>query len=153
MDDIYECTNEATSPFIYSLRSKRPRLACASFFYLSDSDVSAPLCVSRSGRLSTKETRTICKAFHLPLPEKLLGGLLSKFADGDDIDYHAFLAGINWLENLAPPVMPEDALKLDVSGRSGAGGAAGRNVNYSSLLRDVFSFPSNSADPTTSTAT
>lgn len=107
----------------------------------------------KSGRLSTKETRTICKAFHLPLPEKLLGGLLSQFADRDEIDYHAFLAGINWLENPAPPVMPEDAVKLDVNRRSGAGGAAGRNVNYSSLLRDVFSFPSNSADPTTSTTT
>uniref|UniRef100_A0A8C2Z3N1 EF-hand domain-containing family member C2 n=1 Tax=Cyclopterus lumpus TaxID=8103 RepID=A0A8C2Z3N1_CYCLU len=72
----------------------------------------------KSGRLSTKETRTICKAFHLPLPEKLLGGLLSKFAEGDEIDYHAFLAGINWVEHLAPPVMPEDALKVrEQSGR------------------------------------
>uniref|UniRef100_A0A8C4HZ87 EF-hand domain-containing family member C2 n=1 Tax=Dicentrarchus labrax TaxID=13489 RepID=A0A8C4HZ87_DICLA len=66
----------------------------------------------KTGRLSTKETRTICQAFRLPLPENLLGGLLSKFTDGDEIDYHAFLAGINWVEHPAPPVMPEDTLKL-----------------------------------------
>lgn len=35
-----------------------------------------------------------------------------RFADGDDIDYHAFLAGINWLENPAPPTLPEDTLKV-----------------------------------------
>lgn len=38
--------------------------------------------------------------------------LLFRFADGDEIDYHAFLAGINWLEHPAPPVMPEDTLKV-----------------------------------------
>uniref|UniRef100_A0A3B5B1C8 EF-hand domain-containing family member C2 n=1 Tax=Stegastes partitus TaxID=144197 RepID=A0A3B5B1C8_9TELE len=32
----------------------------------------------KTGHLSTKDTRTICKAFQLPLPENLLGGLLSK---------------------------------------------------------------------------
>lgn len=35
-----------------------------------------------------------------------------RFADGDEVDYHAFLAGINWVEHLAPPVMPEDILKV-----------------------------------------
>ncbi|XP_075960506.1 EF-hand domain-containing family member C2 [Anarhichas minor] len=109
--------------------------------------------LQKTGRLSTKETRTICKGFHLPLPEKLLGGLLSKFADGDEIDYHAFLAGINWIEHLAPTVMPEDTLKFDVNARSGAAWATGKNVDYSSLLRDVFSFPSNSGDPTATTTT
>nr|XP_033472943.1 EF-hand domain-containing family member C2 [Epinephelus lanceolatus] len=107
----------------------------------------------KTGRLSTKETRTICKAFKLPLPENLLGGLLSKFAEGDEIDYHAFLAGINWMEQLAPPVMPEDSLKFEVNARFDAGEAAVKNVNYSSLLEDVFSFPSNSADPTTTAST
>uniref|UniRef100_A0A7N6BAF0 EF-hand domain-containing family member C2 n=1 Tax=Anabas testudineus TaxID=64144 RepID=A0A7N6BAF0_ANATE len=32
----------------------------------------------KTGRLSTKEARAICKSFQLPLPETLLGGLLSK---------------------------------------------------------------------------
>ncbi|XP_037644734.1 EF-hand domain-containing family member C2 [Sebastes umbrosus] len=106
----------------------------------------------KTGRLSTKETRTICKAFQIPLPENLLGSLLSKFADGDEIDYHAFLAGINCLEHLTPPVMTEDALKFEFNVRFDASEAAVKNVNYSSLLMDVFSAPS-SSDPTTTTST
>lgn len=35
-----------------------------------------------------------------------------RFADGDEVDYHAFLAGINWIEHPAPPVVPEDILKV-----------------------------------------
>ncbi|XP_040913344.1 EF-hand domain-containing family member C2 [Toxotes jaculatrix] len=107
----------------------------------------------KTGRLSAKELRTICKAFRLPLPENLLRGLLSKFADGDEIDYHALLAGINWLENPAPPVMPEDILKFDVNPRFDVGMAALKNINYSALLGDLFSFPSNNGDPTTATST
>ncbi|XP_076603763.1 EF-hand domain-containing family member C2 [Chaetodon auriga] len=102
----------------------------------------------KTGHLSTKETRTICKAFRLPLPENLLAGLLSKFADGDQVDYSAFLAGITNTEHCAPPVMPEDSLKFHVNARFGAGGVTVKNVNYSSLLGDVFSFPSNNGDPT-----
>ncbi|XP_073330014.1 EF-hand domain-containing family member C2 [Pagrus major] len=107
----------------------------------------------KTGRLSTRETRTIVKAFRLPLPESLLGGLLSKFADGDKIDYHAFLAGINWMEHPAPPVMPEDILKFDVKARFDAGGPTVNSVKYSSLLGDLFSFPSNNSDPTTEIST
>ncbi|XP_070771058.1 EF-hand domain-containing family member C2 [Enoplosus armatus] len=106
----------------------------------------------KTGRLSTKETRTICKAFQLPLPENLLGGLLSKFADGDEVDYHAFMAGINWVEHPAPPLMPEDTLKFDVNARFDSGGAKMTNVRYSSLLGDVFGFPSDNGDPTTTTS-
>ncbi len=49
------------------------------FFSVENQNVSACLFVSRTGRLSTKESRTVCKAFRLPLPENLLGGLLSKW--------------------------------------------------------------------------
>nr|XP_020442634.1 EF-hand domain-containing family member C2 [Monopterus albus] len=105
----------------------------------------------KTGRLSTKETRTICKAFQLPLPENLLRGLLSKFSDGDEIDYHAFLAGINWVEHPAPTVMPEDTLKFHVNMKFDAGGV--KNVNYSTLLGDVFDFSSSNSDPLTTTTT
>ncbi|XP_041856758.1 EF-hand domain-containing family member C2 [Melanotaenia boesemani] len=101
------------------------------------------------GRLSTKETRTFCKAFQLPVPGNLLESLLSKFCDGDYIDYHAFIAGLNWLEHPAPPVMPEDILRFEVNLRFDNGGAALKNINYSTLLQDVFSFNSNIEDPTT----
>uniref|UniRef100_A0A3Q1EY84 EF-hand domain-containing family member C2 n=1 Tax=Acanthochromis polyacanthus TaxID=80966 RepID=A0A3Q1EY84_9TELE len=106
-----------------------------------------------AGRLPTKETRTVCKAFQLPLPENLLGGLLSKFADGDEIDYNAFLAGINWIENPAPPVMPCDVLKFCVNVGFDASRATVKNVNYTALLQNVFSFPSSNTDPTTATST
>ncbi|XP_072253820.1 EF-hand domain-containing family member C2 [Leuresthes tenuis] len=106
----------------------------------------------KTGRLSIKETRTICKAFKIPLPENLLEGLLSKFADGDEIDYHAFLAGVNWVEHPTPPVMPEDNLRFEVNTRFDGGGAARKNINYSALLRDVFSFASNDGDPTAITS-
>uniref|UniRef100_UPI0037E72337 EF-hand domain-containing family member C2 n=1 Tax=Semicossyphus pulcher TaxID=241346 RepID=UPI0037E72337 len=103
----------------------------------------------KTGRLCTKETRTICKAFQLPLPEKLLGDLLSKFADGDQVDYHAFLAGINRLKNPVPPVKPEDTLKFDLNLTFDAAEAPVKNINYSSLLEDVFILHSNNTDPTT----
>uniref|UniRef100_A0A672IEE7 EF-hand domain (C-terminal) containing 2 n=1 Tax=Salarias fasciatus TaxID=181472 RepID=A0A672IEE7_SALFA len=41
-----------------------------------------------------------------------------KFADGDEIDYHAFVAGINWTEHPAPPVWPEDVLKHHCRGNA-----------------------------------
>ena len=38
---------------------------------------------------------------------------VSRFdAGSEEMDYHAFLAGINWRENPAPPVLPDDALKV-----------------------------------------
>ncbi|XP_028991577.1 EF-hand domain-containing family member C2 [Betta splendens] len=100
----------------------------------------------RTGRLSIKDTRTICKSFHVPLPENLLGDLFSRFAEGEEIDYHAFLAGINWLENPAPPVLPEDSLKFDVNARFEAGEVAAKHINYSALLDGVFNI-----NPTTAT--
>ncbi|XP_074551236.1 EF-hand domain-containing family member C2 isoform X2 [Halichoeres trimaculatus] len=103
----------------------------------------------KEGHLPSKEMRTICKAFQLPFPEKLLEDLLSRFSDGDNIDYNAFLAGINWFENPAPPIKPEDSLKFVLNMPPNEAEAPLKNVNYSSLLQDVFGAPPISADPTT----
>ncbi|KAM3861872.1 EF-hand domain-containing family member C2 [Diretmus argenteus] len=105
----------------------------------------------RTGHLSTKETRTICKAFQLPLAEDLLRALLNKFTEAEEIDYHAFLAGINWRENPAPPVLPDDTLKFDVNWSFQTSSPAVKNVNYSAMLEDMFS--TNNIDPTTATST
>lgn len=35
-----------------------------------------------------------------------------RFADGDEIEYNPFLAGINWEKDPAPPVTPEDILRV-----------------------------------------
>ncbi|XP_046903814.1 EF-hand domain-containing family member C2 isoform X1 [Hypomesus transpacificus] len=100
------------------------------------------------GRLSTKETRTVCKAFHLPLADDLLLALFNKFETGDEIDYHAFLAGINWRENPAPPILPDDALKFDADWSGEARGPAVRNVKYSVLLEKVLDSVKNPTDAT-----
>ncbi|XP_054642272.1 EF-hand domain-containing family member C2 isoform X1 [Dunckerocampus dactyliophorus] len=100
---------------------------------------------NKTGRISVKEATTICKTFQLPVSDNLLTCLLHKFADGDQIDYNAFLAGINWLEHPAPPVMPDDTLKFDVNVRHDASGV--KNIHYSSLLQAAFHSASNTADP------
>ncbi|XP_077473265.1 EF-hand domain-containing family member C2 isoform X1 [Stigmatopora argus] len=92
--------------------------------------------LSRTGRTSVKEATAICRTFQLPLSDNLLTCLLEKFADGDQIDHHAFLAGINWLEHPAPPVLPDDTIKFDVKLRREASGV--KNINYSSLVQEVF---------------
>uniref|UniRef100_A0A3P8ULF5 EF-hand domain-containing family member C2 n=1 Tax=Cynoglossus semilaevis TaxID=244447 RepID=A0A3P8ULF5_CYNSE len=104
---------------------------------------------SRSGRLSMSEMRTLCKSCRLPLPDSLLSALLHKFAESGEVDYQAFIAGINWLENPAPPVTPELIAKFELNMRLDAGDAAVKNINYSSLLGDVFSnIPSGNGDQT-----
>ncbi|XP_034144941.1 EF-hand domain-containing family member C2 isoform X2 [Esox lucius] len=93
----------------------------------------------KTGRLSTKEVRTICKAFQLPLPDDLLRALIHKFAAGsEDLDYHAFLAGINWRVDPTPPILPDDVLKFDLDGSREARGPEVKDVNCSVLLEDVF---------------
>ncbi|XP_062389412.1 EF-hand domain-containing family member C2 [Sardina pilchardus] len=94
---------------------------------------------NRTGLLSSRETRTICKAFQLPLTDDLLRALLSKYErESGEIDYHAFLSGINWRENPTPPVLPDDMLKFDVNWNGTPQGLAVRSVHYALLLEDVF---------------
>ncbi|CAL9690452.1 unnamed protein product [Knipowitschia caucasica] len=102
----------------------------------------------KTGHLSLKETRTICKAFRLPLPENLLTSLLEKFAQDDKIEYQAYIAALNWLEHPAAPVMPDDILKVNFKTAQDFGEVQ-RNVNYASMLQDVFSGPLTNTDPTT----
>ncbi|XP_034042598.1 EF-hand domain-containing family member C2 [Thalassophryne amazonica] len=105
----------------------------------------------RTGRLSSKACRTICKAFQLPLPENLLTRLLDGYTEVDEVDYNAFLGGINWAENPALPVLADDALKFEVNLRSS--GSSVKKVNYSVMLEDVFGGATNSTDPIAVAAT
>ncbi|XP_062258095.1 EF-hand domain-containing family member C2 [Platichthys flesus] len=92
----------------------------------------------KTGRLSTTETRSVCKGSRLPLPENLLAGLLSRFADGDEIDYLALMSGINWVEQPAPPAMPDDTLKLlFTSSGSRTKLEAQSRIRFSSLLQHL----------------
>ncbi|KAM6985038.1 EF-hand domain-containing family member C2 [Aplochiton taeniatus] len=102
----------------------------------------------RTGRLSTKEARRICRAFQLPVAEDLLRALLNKFTTEEEIDYHAFVAGLNWRENPAPPVAPDNAVKFDPNWSGEAKGPTVRNVHYSVLLEEVFSGDQTNVEPT-----
>ncbi|KAB5577048.1 hypothetical protein PHYPO_G00205490 [Pangasianodon hypophthalmus] len=93
----------------------------------------------RSGHLSTKEARIICKSFRLPLENDLLTALLKKFEnESGKMDYHAFLSGINWRENASIPLPPDAAMKFDIDWKGEAVGPAVKTINYSLLLEDVF---------------
>ncbi|KAG7502356.1 hypothetical protein JOB18_018105 [Solea senegalensis] len=107
----------------------------------------------RSGRLSTSEMRTVCKSCRLPLPESLLSALIHSFSVTDEIDFHAFIAAINWLENPAPAVTPDLCTKFEVNMRTDSGADVVKNINYSSLLGDVVSLPSDNSNTTTTTTT
>ncbi|XP_017326304.1 EF-hand domain-containing family member C2 isoform X1 [Ictalurus punctatus] len=93
----------------------------------------------RSGHLSTKEARIICKAFQLPLDDDLLRALLHKFEnESGKVDYHAFLSGINWRENAYIPLPPDAVMKFEIDWKGKAVGPAVKTINYSLLLEDVF---------------
>ncbi|XP_053351747.1 EF-hand domain-containing family member C2 isoform X1 [Clarias gariepinus] len=93
----------------------------------------------RSGHLSTKGARIICKSFHLPLDDELLTALLHKYENESGwMDYHAFLSGINWRENAFVPLPPDAAMKFDIDWKGGAVGPEVKTINYSLLLEDVF---------------
>ncbi|XP_032422797.1 EF-hand domain-containing family member C2 isoform X1 [Xiphophorus hellerii] len=97
----------------------------------------------KSGRLPAEEVRNICKAFMLPIPESLQDALLTEYTDGGGIDYHAFVAGLNWLEHPAPAVMADDILKYEVNARFDVGRSALKNINCSKLVKEIFSFSPN----------
>ncbi|XP_056610503.1 EF-hand domain-containing family member C2 [Triplophysa dalaica] len=98
----------------------------------------------RSGYLSSKEARIICKSFRLPLSDDFLRALLKKFHDeSEKIDYHAFISGLNWRENPAPAVLPDVTLKFDVDWRGEPAGPAVKTINYLFLLEDVFGSTTN----------
>ncbi|XP_030643060.1 EF-hand domain-containing family member C2-like [Chanos chanos] len=94
---------------------------------------------TRSGLLSIKETIVICRAFKMPLVDDLLRALLQRFEkESENIDYNAFLSGINWRENPASPVVPNDAFKFGLNLNGETVHPAVKNINYSILLEDVF---------------
>ncbi|KAF7709475.1 EF-hand domain-containing family member C2 isoform X1 [Silurus meridionalis] len=94
----------------------------------------------RSGHLSTKEARIICKSFRLPLDDELLKALLQKFEnESGKIDYHAFLSAINWKENASIPLPPDAAMKFDLDPKGEAVVPAVKTINYTLLLDEAFS--------------
>ncbi|KAJ8256181.1 hypothetical protein COCON_G00200450 [Conger conger] len=63
--------------------------------------------LDRTGRLATRQARTICKAFKIPLADNLLMALFERFEnEAEELDYDAFLSKINWRENPLPRCCP-----------------------------------------------
>ncbi|XP_029112636.1 EF-hand domain-containing family member C2 [Scleropages formosus] len=93
----------------------------------------------RSGRLNSKVVRTVCKAFKLPLPDELLLTILNRFkTETDEMDYHAFLSGINWRENPAPLVPPDNTVQVHTVWTGEATGPPIQLINFSTLMEDLF---------------
>ncbi|KAL4656835.1 EF-hand domain-containing family member C2 [Arapaima gigas] len=93
----------------------------------------------KSGRLSTKAARTLCKAFKLPLPDDLLLTILTRFStEAEEIDYIVFLSSINWRENPVPLVPPDNTAKLHADLTGETTDPQVQQINYSMLLEDLF---------------
>ncbi|XP_066562925.1 EF-hand domain-containing family member C2 isoform X2 [Amia ocellicauda] len=93
----------------------------------------------RTGLLSAQKSRTICKAFKLPLADDLLRATLAKFAnDKEEVDYGAFLSAINWRDNPAPTPLSQSPNKYDVDWSEEPTGPAVKGISYPILVEDVF---------------
>ncbi|KAM9319344.1 EF-hand domain-containing family member C2 [Gastrophryne carolinensis] len=88
--------------------------------------------------LPVQETKTICKAFKLPLADDILRAILEKLEEKENqINYMKLVSGLNWRENPSPArqTMP---IKFDAEWSGQTTGCAVKNVNYLLLVEDVF---------------
>ncbi|XP_036395881.1 EF-hand domain-containing family member C2, partial [Megalops cyprinoides] len=96
----------------------------------------------RTGWLSTGEARIICKAFKIPVADELLSAIFKKFEnEGGELDYHAFIARINWKENPLPPVLPDDVMRPFSTTESKPRPLSQLTVGYSALVQELYGRP------------
>ncbi|XP_071993870.1 EF-hand domain-containing family member C2 [Engystomops pustulosus] len=92
----------------------------------------------RKGLLPLQETRTICKAFKIPLPDDLLNLILEKHKESDDqINYVKLVSSLNWREN-PNPAWQTTPIKFDADWSGQMTSSAVKTVNYLLLLQDLF---------------
>ncbi|KAM4701524.1 EF-hand domain-containing family member C2 [Discoglossus pictus] len=92
----------------------------------------------KKGFLSYQETRTICKAFRIPLAEDILRIILDKYEDNNgQVNYGKLVAALNWRENPVP-TQPSTPIKHDPEWSGQATSHAVKDVNYLLLLDDLF---------------
>ncbi|XP_075445849.1 EF-hand domain-containing family member C2 [Ascaphus truei] len=91
----------------------------------------------RKGLLSFQETKTICKAFRIPLADDLLQVIIAKYEENSQINYVKLVAGLNWRENQIP-AYETTPIKYDVEWSGQATTHAVKSVNYLLLLEDMF---------------
>ncbi|XP_063811697.1 EF-hand domain-containing family member C2 isoform X1 [Pseudophryne corroboree] len=91
----------------------------------------------RKGLLPLQETRTICKAFKLPLADDVLRVILEKHEENGQINYVKLVSGLNWRENPST-VRQTTPIKFDAEWSGQATSNAVNSVNYLLLLDDLF---------------
>ncbi|KAM4797250.1 EF-hand domain-containing family member C2 [Rhinophrynus dorsalis] len=92
----------------------------------------------RNGLLSFQETKTICKAFRIPLADDFLRVLLDKYVENEgQVNYVKLVAGLNWRENPIP-AQQTTPIKYDPDWSGQAATNAVKSVNYLLLLEDLF---------------
>ncbi|XP_075706870.1 EF-hand domain-containing family member C2 isoform X2 [Rhinoderma darwinii] len=92
----------------------------------------------RKGLLPLQETRTICKAFKIPLPDDLLRIILEKHKENDgQINYVKLVSGLNWREN-PNPARQTTPITFDADWSGQTTTNAVKSVNYLLLLEDLF---------------
>ncbi|XP_041127668.1 EF-hand domain-containing family member C2-like [Polyodon spathula] len=94
----------------------------------------------KSGFLPVQESRTICKAFKLPVADDLLREIMARFQnDQEELDYNAFLSAIDWKDHPLPYPQPGALIQTDSDWNGEATAPAVKNINYMILVEDVFS--------------
>ncbi|XP_053560606.1 EF-hand domain-containing family member C2 [Bombina bombina] len=92
----------------------------------------------RKGSLSLQETKTIFKAFRIPLADDILRVIMDKYTDNDgQISYAKLVAALNWRENPVP-AQQKTPIKYDPDWSGQTTSHAVKSVNYLLLLDDLF---------------
>jgi len=64
--------------------------------------------IDKSGKLTMRRVKIVCKAFKIPISADRLDVLLDHFTMDGQTDYAQFVDSINWRENPTEPCNPED---------------------------------------------
>ncbi|XP_072282959.1 EF-hand domain-containing family member C2 [Pyxicephalus adspersus] len=92
----------------------------------------------RKGLLPFQETKTIYKAFKLPLADDILRVILEKHEESEgQINYVKLLSGLNWREN-PNPARQTTPIKFDAEWSGQATSSAVMKVNYLLFLEDLI---------------
>ncbi|XP_002735862.1 EF-hand domain-containing family member C2-like [Saccoglossus kowalevskii] len=94
-----------------------------------------------SGYIDPEQVRSVCHAFHVPLPDDLLRTIISRgeMNEQGQVNYSSFIKMLNWRENPITNVQytqPPMTLDQSWSGNSPSEGV--QFVNYVALMQELF---------------
>ncbi|XP_053313439.1 EF-hand domain-containing family member C2 [Spea bombifrons] len=92
----------------------------------------------KNSKISFQETKTICKAFKIPLADDLLRVIIQKHKENNgQINYLELVSGLNWRENPIP-AQQKTPIKYDAEWSGGEAANSVKRVNFLLLLNDLF---------------